>query len=372
MERKIKLLFFHFDLGDGGAERVLVNLLNGLDKNKYEITLRTIFSGGINRDLLDSSIRFIPLFNRNAIKGMRLLLKLIPTWLIYKLLIKEKYDIEIAYIEGIPTRIISASSNRNKFAWIHTTADYSRSLESAFLSNKDFLSSYNKYKKIAFVSNKAKIDFEKVYPDIVTPKEVIHNVNNYRDIKKKALLDLPFPINQEILNLCSIGRLMKNKGIDRLIEALSILKQEGYRNWHLYIVGKGEEELNLKKLAQELFVSDEISFLGFLENPYSVLSKMDLMICSSFHEGFSTAATEAVVLGIPVLSTDCAGMEEIFEDGKSGFLVDNSKDGLINGLKKYFKLNTQEREALKIEALKRGDLFQAEAALKDFESFIEI
>ena len=66
---KIKILFIHFDLGNGGAENVLVNLLNNLDPQKYDITLRTIFSGGVNMKRLHSNIKFEPLFPIKATVG---------------------------------------------------------------------------------------------------------------------------------------------------------------------------------------------------------------------------------------------------------------------------------------------------------------
>lgn len=76
---KIKLLFLHFDLGNGGAENVLVNLINALDKSKYDITLRTVFSGGVNKDRLCKDIDFKPLFNCKAIHGTSKLFKILQT-----------------------------------------------------------------------------------------------------------------------------------------------------------------------------------------------------------------------------------------------------------------------------------------------------
>ena len=64
------------------------------------------------------------------------------------------------------------------------------------------------------------------------------------------------------------------------------------------------------------------------------MKKADLFICSSISEGYSTAVTEAMILGLPVLTTDCAGMNEILDDGKYGMIVPNSEQALEDGMRK--------------------------------------
>ena len=88
----IKILFFHFDLGNGGAERVLVNLANALDRDKYDITVMTLFNHGVNKDLLNSNIRRQWVFDFAPISGINKLLTLFSPRLLHKLFIKENYD----------------------------------------------------------------------------------------------------------------------------------------------------------------------------------------------------------------------------------------------------------------------------------------
>ena len=121
---KTKILFFNFDLGNGGAEKVLINLLKCLDYQKYDVTLYLLFKHGINLSSLPSNVKLKYLFNRAPFRGIIHLLKLLSPKALHKLLIKEKYDIEIAYLEGAPTRIISGCPDRDTklFSWIHTQA----------------------------------------------------------------------------------------------------------------------------------------------------------------------------------------------------------------------------------------------------------
>lgn len=371
MMPKTKILFFHFDLGEGGAERVLVNLLNHLDQTKYEITLKTIFSGTINRNNLKPHIKFSPIFNRNAFRGTRLLLKLFPPSWINKVLIKGKYDIQIAYLEGIPTRIIGAISSRSvnkKYAWIHVSPKSKKDFVKCYRSYKEFKKIYESFDKLAFVSKKALFDFEKYY-DIKTPKTIVHNINDFDKIKELSTKPLEINLN-DTLNLISMGRLTRQKRFDRLLNVLFSLKQNGYINWHLYLLGKGELKRELTSMVDSMGLSNYVTLLGFQDNPYKFISKMDLFVCSSEREGFSTAVTEAAFLEIPILTTDCAGMDEIIDSEKSGFIVHNSEDGLYQGLKNYFDLNQSQLAQLKLNAINNSKRFNNKTTIKEFENFI--
>lgn len=370
--KKIKILFFHFDLGEGGAERVLVNLLNNLDPDRYDITLRTIFTGSVNYKNLKSHITFKPLFHRKAFRGMRPFLKLFPAKLLNKILIKENFDIQIAYLEGIPTRIVGATksnSNQKKFAWVHVSADSPSSFTTAFKNYDEFKKVYNNFNKLAFVSRKALLDFE-YYHKIDIPKEVVHNVNEYDSIRKYSEEILDIELNSNVINLCSVGRMTKQKRFDRLLDALAVLKCQGYNDWHLYLLGKGELEIELKNKTQCLELSDNITFLGFKSNPYKYVKNMDLFICSSEKEGFSTAVSESIFLGTPVLTTDCAGMEEMIINDINGFITENSTDGLIRGLQSYFDFTNNERKLLRERTLNSSYSMNSEASIKEFENFI--
>lgn len=373
MNIKKKILFFHFDLGEGGAERVLVNLLNNLDSEKYEITLRTIFTGQINNKQLKQHIKFKPLFNRPAFRGMRLLFKAIPAKVLNKILIKESFDYQIAFLEGIPTRIVGAVTSKNgekKFAWVHVSADQPNAFTTSFRSKKEFSRIYKNFTKIAFVSNQALVDFEKFY-DISVTKGIVHNVNDFGKIRTLSNESIDISLSKNTINICSVGRLTKQKRFDRLINALYRLDQKGFENWHLYLLGKGELESDLIALRDKLRLSHKITFMGFQDNPYKFISKMDLFVCSSEREGFSTAVTEAVFLGLPVVTTLCAGMEEIIENTRTGFIVENSQEGLYSGLELFFNLNAKDRILIKQNAIMKGTMFNIDKSIKEFEEFIE-
>lgn len=328
---KKKILFCHFDLVGGGAEKVLVNLLHGLNPEKYDITLFLLFGVGPYIDKLPEYVKVKCLFKKQF-RGLTQILKLFSPRLLHKLFIKGRYDLEIAYLETSPTRIVSgAPDGVRKIAWVHVEEERENAFYSFYRSGKEMVDCYNHFDKIAFVSKTALRKFEQYHPQIVTPKCVMYNVNDI-DILTKAKEDLEEPLSDK-LNLCTIGRLNKQKGYVRLLQVVKELNELGLASrFTLYILGKGEEEDKLKAYIKEHNLKNVV-MLGFRSNPYKYLSKMDLFVCSSFKEGYSTAVVESTLLNVPVITTDCSGMDEILKDGKYGMIVSNSQSALFAGMK---------------------------------------
>ena len=98
---------------------------------------------------------------------------------------------------------------------------------------------------------------------------------------------------------------------------------------------------------------------------------MDFFVCSSLQEGYSTAVTESIVVQTPVLTTDCSGMREIFGDTDAGIIVQNSENGLFNGLRKILK-DKNLRDRSKQAAILRSGYFSTKNLIAEFESFIGI
>jgi len=372
IDKKTKILFFHFDLQPGGAERVLVNLVNNLDPEKYDITVQTIFGKGALHDAIAPNIKLKSLFNCNSFGGTRHFFKLFSPKTLHKLLIREKYDIEIAFLEQIPTRIIGGCQEKDtkKFTWLHNTANPDRKLAIAARSWAEFLETYMSFDKIAFVSEGARDTFYKYYP-VSTPGEIVHNVVEADIIKRKSYEPIEdLTIEDDCLNLCSVGRICGQKGYDRLFRCLGRVTKRTSKKWHLYLIGEGAERDALIAQAIEEGIHDNVTFVGFRGNPYKYVSKMDLFVCSSYFEGYSTAVTESIIVGTPVLTTDCSGMREIIGNTNSGLIVENNEDALTAGLIHIFTDN-QVLNNMKISAEERSSFYSKESCIKQFEKFID-
>ena len=116
-----KVLFLIHDLGQGGAEKVLVNLVNNLDSSLFDITVMSLFAGGVNEQFLKPEIKYLTVFKK-MIPGNSRLMKLFTPKQLHKWFIKDNYDIEVSYLEGPSARVISGGSNRKTklISWIHS------------------------------------------------------------------------------------------------------------------------------------------------------------------------------------------------------------------------------------------------------------
>ena len=99
----------------------------------------------------------------------------------------------------------------------------------------------------------------------------------------------------------------------------------------MWIIGDGEKREELNSIKKDESINN-VELKGFYSNPYPLLKQAYLYICSSLYEGYSTAVSESICLGAPVLTTNCSGMDEILDNGKYGMIVDNDEDSLYNGL----------------------------------------
>ncbi len=371
MKRK-KILFFHYDLQGGGAERVLVNLLRYLNRDKYDIALKTIFAAGPYVEAVPEDIKFSYVF-KHEFRGFNKIMKLFPANFLHRIFVRGHYDIEVAYLENAPTRIIAACphADTNKVAWVHTEVLDRRAPMAGFRNEHEMVEAYNKLNHVGFVSKRAKDCFQKTFQGVKGQEmHVIHNVNDFEQIYELANEAAPIEINSKELNLCFVGRLIHVKGLHRLVDAFSRLKDDGLSTGvNVYVLGTGDQEASLKESIVAKGLSDSIHMLGFDQNPYKYLSKMDLFLCTSYREGYSTAATEAVALGVPVFTTDCSGMDEILEGGKFGMIVPNDDDAIYEGLKDL--LTHREKIDQYAAAIKAAPRMTTQRLVDKYEEFFD-
>lgn len=330
---KKKLLFLIHDLGPGGAEKVLVNLVNNMDPKQFDITVMALFGGGVNEQFLKPHIRLINCFRR-TIRGNSHLMKLLTPRQLHKWLIKDRYDIEVSYLEGPSARIISGCpyEDTKLISWIHCTMHTAEELAVGFRSCQEAKKCFSRFDKMVFVAKTVRDAFLELCP--VEKTAVLYNTNDSAAILQRAEepVDVEFPEDQ--ICLISMGKLVPVKSFDRLIHVHARLRADGYPV-RCYILGEGELRPELERLAGELGVQDSVVFLGYQTNPYCYVANSDLYVCSSLSEGFSTAATEALIVGIPVCTVEVSGMKEMLEENDEyGIVTENSEEALYLGIKK--------------------------------------
>lgn len=369
---KKKILFLHFDLGVGGAENVLVNLLNNLDPKKYDITLLLLFKHGVRLGDLGPHIKLKWVFNCKPFRGISQLLKLFSPKLLHKWFVLDKYDYEIAFLESIPTRIVSGCSNYETkcFSWVHRTFNNKSVFLHSYRSEREMLNCYKRFNGVAFVSETALDNFKHLTSLYTSNLQVVNNVLEVDQIIKMSKAESPILLVGKV-KFCSVGRLTAQKDYARLLNALGVIFNEGVTDWHFYLLGQGEEKNHLEDIISKLHLDNNVTMVGFDSNPHRYVSKMDFYVCSSLYEGYSTSVTESVILHTPVLTTDCSGMAEIFGDSGCGLIVENTEEGLIGGLRQMLT-DASLVKSMKKSAVERSVFFSKERCIKQFETFISI
>ena len=369
---KQTVLFLIPDLGHGGAERVLVNLANSMDKEQFEVTVMTLFDQGVNKKLLSPEVIYRTA-GLKQIRGYSRLFAFVPARALYKKIVKERYDYVISYLEGAATRIISGCPwpDSKKVCWIHIELNDKRKLRAGFFSANAAINAYHQFDEIVCVSETVRQIFQKTAGQVFEHCMVLYNTVESDVIRSKAqeeLSDVVFSSNT--VNVCSVAKLMYSKGYDRLIRVHQRLLNEGVDH-HIYILGVGEKEEELKHYAKENGLTDTFTLLGFRDNPYKYVAACDLYVCSSRREGFSTAVTEALIVGTPVVSTCCSGAYELLGYHEEyGIVTENSEEGIYNGMKKML-LNEALRRRYAEAARLRGEQFSKEKTTHAVEIMLQ-
>ena len=364
-----KILFLIHDLAQGGAEKVLVNLVNNMDPRQFEIHVTALFGGGVNEQFLKDHIRYRAIYPK-AFPGNSHVMKLLTPKQLHKLYVKEHYDIEVAYLEGPASRIISGCSDPNTktVTWIHCTMKNEREFALGFRSFDEAKRCYARFDRSVFVSRDVMKAFAAFCPsDTMT---VCYNTNETAKMLELCREEVePDLFHVGEIHLIGTGKLTAVKGFDRLVRIHSRLRREGYPV-HTWILGIGEEEQKLRTLIREQKIEDSFTLLGYKTNPYKYVAKCDLFVCSSHSEGFSTAATEALIVGTPVCTTDVSGMHEMLGDNDEwGIVTENDEDALYAGIKGLLDDPTLLAH-YKTKAAERGKTFSTENTVRAVEEML--
>lgn len=365
-----KVLFLIHDLGQGGAEKVLVNLVNNMDYSQFDVTVMSLFDVGENKQFLNPEVKYKAWCSK-IFPGNSHVMKLCTPEKLHKLIIKEKYDIEVSYLEGPCARIISGckSPNTKLVSWIHVEMDTKEKASIAFRNVKEATKYYNKFDKLVCVSENVKNIFRKSL-EISVPMDVLYNTNESDKIinlSHETIEESSF--SSDNIKIVGVGKLLKKKGFDRILRIGKRLLDENY-SIHIFILGTGPEQEALQKYVQDNNMENRVSFLGYQLNPYKYVAKSDLFVCASYAEGFSTAATEALIVGTPVCTVEVAGMKEMLgEHNEYGLVTNNEDDALYKGIKGLLD-NPELLKYYKQQAKIRGNNFKTRSTVASVEKML--
>lgn len=333
---KKKILFSIINMNRGGAQRVLVSLINNLDLQRYDVTVLAITNDGDLEVELVDGIRYQAIVKAKN-KVIRFLhsyfvRRIIPPSITARLSIKDKYDVEIAYLEGECTRLIAAHhiEKVKKLAWVHVNLMEITGSIDVFKSKEKALNAYKQFDHILCVSKGVKTAFNECFGQM-SNVSVLYNVIDDKDVLKKSK-DLVQPWRGKGLNILMVGNFRKEKAYDRMINICERLKLDSLE-YTLTILGSGSEFETINNLCTQKGLNSYVHLLGAVSNPYPFMKEADVLVCSSIQEGLSTVVIEALLLGLPTITTACSGMAEILENGRYGLITKNSEDALYQAIK---------------------------------------
>lgn len=342
---KKKILIRIGSLRHGGAEKVLATFLKNLPKDKYEIDLLlNLYSGKYLSEIPDW-VNVIYLNKGEMITTNRLqdiprkafrvlyqwIMKRFPK-LLYKCILKEKkYDIEFAGIHGFRDEILqSPIKTSKKVMWIHNDL---RKTEFHNYTDEEIRKFFG-YDKILVISKHIQKDFENLAKNDDERSRIvrIYNPLDTEEVLRKSQ-SLTLEKQTSVPTFLSVGTIFPQKGFDRLLKVHRKLLDEGFPH-NIIIIGDGYDFQNIKKLRDELGVQETTEMLGFTDNPYPYFRDADFYVLSSRYEGFPTVLFEAITLKKNIIATDVSGVREMLENGKLGFIVENTEEGIYEGMKK--------------------------------------
>lgn len=339
LSKKKKILFSAYSLEVGGIETALVSLTNYLSDLGYDITICLEKKCGILLKELNENIEVIeysPSYNKvfgkciNALKRIQFISKY-----------KNKFDASFAYatyckMAGFTADVASENCN----LWVHS------SYLDIFNNNADEYKAYfeslnvDKFKKIIFVSNKSKNEYEKIME--TTNTVLCNNIIDYKkiiDLSNEEIdnyMELDEFNNTDIFKFLYVGRITEDsKKVSRLVECAEALKQENLK-FNIFVIGDGKDLESLMQLAREKEVEAYITFLGQKSNPYPYFKKADALLLVSENEGYPVVFNEAKILGLPIITTDVSDSKAEI-DKKYGVVCEQDINSIVAAMKSYIK-----------------------------------
>lgn len=388
--RPLKVLLLLSSLNGGGAERVAVHLLNGLDPQRIDARMGLLRKAGPYVDHIADEGRL--LFARNGEAHFnydgpnsdqyapgKLISSAVRAPLAFREMIRQtRPDVVMSFLKG--TNLLAWVSlmgmGRDRPRWIaregnNVVAVVSEEAPNELIRKASLGVTSRAYNRADAVLANATDMAETLITDLSLQRAKMRMINNPIDLAMiSAARDLPVSGAPNRPYIISAGRLEYQKAHEVLLRAFA---QSGlWRSHALVILGRGSRLTELHRLAAELGIGEHVRFIGFVANPYAWMARADLFVLPSRWEGFPTVAAEALACGTPLLLTDCRfGPRDVIEPGVSGELVPvDDADALARGMSDLIAA-PERRAALRAAGLARVERFAVGEMVERYASLFE-
>lgn len=317
------------DLRGGGAERVVVNLLNHWPADRYRPVLLLAKKSGPylaelspDVEVLSCDVSFRAIDTPTALFRIREFMKDLQPAAVFGHTIVTSRMLARARAIGMLSAPLFLVVHANVRNWIE---DDRKKKITRWLLNRELGWMYSNADEVIAVSRGAAEELKSTFPGKISKIETIYNPidleriaaavqSTPQDSFVTTFMDLPRPI------IVTVGRLSREKNQSLLLRAFARLPRE--TRGSLVILGEGDKRPLLEGLARELGIESEAHLPGFVPNPWWYMQRSDLYVLPSKSEAYPLALIEAFACGLPVVATDCRhGPSEIIKSEVLGTLV---------------------------------------------------
>lgn len=361
---KIKVLFFTYKMGEGGAARTILNIINHLDRTSFTPVLVTLdFNSDYEKHVQDD-VTFI------KIPVKRLRHAIFP---LARLIRQVRADIVFSTIPVYNT--VAFLATRFSLTRAKNVIREADSLGGTFRQNMKLACFGLLYKRASgtvALSEGVKENLVKRYHLKPADIDVIYNPIDIAHINEQQREGTMAPEHRTLFAdgkkvIMTAGRLVQQKDHHTLLRAFAQLRR--HIPAKLLILGEGPLYAELTQFANELGIIEHVYFLGFQSNPYIYMQHADLFVLTSVHEGFSHVIAEALATGLPVVATDCqSGPREVLDDGVFGRLCRvEDPDDIADQMRLVFTYGHEKRQQVVQAGRERARFFQANKLVKEYE-----
>lgn len=387
-----KILFYTSGVGLGGVEKVILEVLKAIDKNKFDIKLglqyenENLFESEIPREIeykymLPQKVINKSLYYRS--KKKNIFYKLMYSFMLRyeKYIIRKNYlefskdrEIVIDFKSGDFLKLINLNKDIKKICWLHGEITKLNRYEERKNKLRNQLKKCN---KIICICNEMKENIIKEMPKIEDKLEMIYNPFDIEKIKKLSenILELSEKEKKLLKDkyIIMVSRLDNHqKDIITLIKSFSLFCEKN-TNFKLYLLGEGPDRKTIEEKIKELNLEDKILLLGVKKNPYPWIKNAELLIHSSKYEGLPTVLIEALILKKMIISTNCpTGPKEILGNGKYGSLVDiGDYKAMADEMYELLNENSEKRNQYLENTSEAIQRFDEKIIIKQIEKMLE-
>ena len=338
---KMKLLFCCYGLGIGGIEKCLVNLVNALPVDRYDVDILLMNPEYDFRDQIRRPVRFLEMFDYIAnVHDTMLEIRrrggifrnpcLTFRWCLFRLELKfgrkpwrwfrplpKRYDVAVAYSHNdlSPYYVIDKVQADRKVFWYHNGA-----YESTGWRYERDSRYYPRFDYIVAVSSDCADVLQERFEFESGRLITLRNICDANAIRARAGVFVPDSFKEGQFHIVTVGRMTEEKGAHLAVEACRKLREWDYNVcWHW--VGDGNQRDTILETVAQNGLRDYFVLEGDQENPYPYIQNAHVYVQPSHYEAYSTTVTEAKVLQRPIVVTDVGGMRDQLTNGENGLIV---------------------------------------------------